>query len=76
MSQRSVQSLVIGLLLTCSLGCRSVLPGDQPSRIWEVYSAQQRGATHVTTRPKSMQQPQALGTVQATDRAGETYMGL
>ena len=38
-------AVAVGLLLTLSNGCRSVLPSEQPSRIWDAYTEQKMGLT-------------------------------
>ena len=43
MNNKRSLAVAVGLLLTLSNGCRSVLPSEQPSRIWDAYTEQRMG---------------------------------
>jgi hypothetical protein len=45
MNNKRLFAVAVGLLLTLSNGCRSVLPSEQPSRIWDAYTEQKMGLT-------------------------------
>lgn len=45
MNNKRSLAVAVGLLLTLSNGCRSVLPSEQPSRIWDAYTEQRMGLT-------------------------------
>ncbi len=47
MNNKRSLAVAVGLLLTLSNGCRSVLPSEQPSRIWDAYTEQNMGLSGV-----------------------------
>jgi hypothetical protein len=47
MNNKRSLAVAVGLLLTLSNGCRSVLPPEQPSRIWDAYTEQKMGLTGI-----------------------------
>jgi hypothetical protein len=56
--------LLLALLLVSISGCRTVLPGDQPSRLWAVYAAQgccnPGGPAPMVTHPTRMVRPECV----------------
>jgi hypothetical protein len=49
MIKTNAYALVLTLSALCFAGCRSVLPPEQPSRLWDVYLSQTAGCPHPAT---------------------------
>ena len=49
--------VVVVCMVTLSVGCRTILPDDQPSRLWEVYHQQKNCVPVTIHRPTRMVRP-------------------